>query len=372
MEELDKPSTDEIFHAALPICESYLKEYSDSYKRRCLDKLNDFMKTDVGKSFSSVLKYDKKVLDAIKPNMKEPDIYKLMSDRKQKLESELLFSNTIGKNDKIQTSEAIIQRMEKISDLQRDELTRAFVHRGLILSAFDERLEALNRFYPDKGEKYEMELESVIHDIVLPRGIDAKNVPTFSNCNLWILDERLNTYAFQGAYSNQRIIDISDSESEDIPDVVVFGDVNDNMVAESICIIEFKRPNRADKKIIDQINRYISAFLNHKIKNYRNEYITIDETTTFYCYAICDTNSPDFINDMKFLNMNKKFGGRGFYLWNSNVNASYDVIDHHQVFADAKIRYKVFFSYIGMEISADSVIVNKGEQLEVIINNNYE
>ncbi len=327
-----------------------------------------FTESDIGKSFLAVLKYDKEVLNIIKPNMKDPEIHKKMSERAQKIESELLFTTTLGKKNKVETSKAILKKMEIISDMQRDELTKMFVHRGLILSAFDERLESLNHFYPDKGEEYEMELESVIHDILLPRGTDAKNVPTLSNCNLWILDERLNTYAFQGAYSNLKICSISDLPSEDVPDVFIFGDLRDNMEAESVCIIEFKRPNRADTGIIDQINRYISAFTGHKIKNYRNESISVDEKTTFYCYAICDTNSPGFIEKMKFLNMNKKFGGRGYYLWNSNVGASYDVIDHHQLFADAKVRNKIFFTLIGMDVGSDTVVVTKGEQLEVELN----
>jgi hypothetical protein len=368
IDDFTDPTVDDIIKAVTPLSEDYLKLYTDSYNDRCRDVLRSFMDTDIGKSFSSVVKYSPNLIASITPDMTPEQMHKLMSDEYQKIESELLFSRSISKKDKVRTSEAVEERMVRINDLHRDELTRLFVHRGLVLSVFDERLESLNRFYPDKGEEYEMELESIIHDLLLPQGTDAKNVPTLSNCNLWILDERLNTYAFQGAYSNQRICKISDSPSEDVPDVVVFGDIRDNMNAESICIIELKRPNRADTGIIDQINRYISAFIGHKIKNYRNEGISVDDKTTFYCYAVCNTNSPGFDDKMRFLNMNKKFGGRGYYLWNSNVGASYDVIDHHQLFADAKIRNKVFFELIGMEVGADTVIVTKGEQLEVRLN----
>jgi hypothetical protein len=362
LEHYDKPSIDEIVDGVIPICEDYLKVYSDSHKERCMNRLKKFIDTDVGKSFSSVLKYDPEVMAAVKPDMKDSELHKLMSDRMQKLESELLFTPTLGKNPKTDTSEAVERRMNLIKDVQKDELTKMFVHRGLILSAFDDRLEALNRMHPEKNDEYKMELESVIHDLILPRGTDAKNQPTLSSCNLWILDERLNTYAFQGAYSDLQIRSISDSDSEDRPDVFIFGNIRDNMVAESICIIEFKRPNRGDKKIISQINRYIDEFIDNGVYNYRREKVTIDpNTTTFFCYAVCDTNSDDFKKELRHLDMNEKFGGRGYYSWNGQTRTAYDVIDHHQVFADAKCRYKVFFSLIGLEVGSDYVIVTKGE-----------
>lgn len=365
LEHYDKPSIDEIVEGVVPLCEDYLKVYSDSHKDRCAKRLKKFIDTDVGKSFSSVLKYDPEVMAAVKPDMKDSELHKLLSDRMQKLESELLFTPTLSKNPKTDTSGAVERRMNLIRDVQKDELTKMFVHRGLILSAFDDRLEALNRMYPDKDDDYKMELESVIHDLILPRGTDAKNQPTLSSCNLWILDERLNTYAFQGAYSDCQIRSISDFNSEDRPDVFVFGNVRDNMVAESICIIEFKRPNREDKQIISQINRYIDEFIDHGVYNYRREKVTIvPDITTFFCYAICDTNSDDFKKELRHLQMNEKFGGRGYYSWNGQTRTAYDVIDHHQVFADAKCRYTVFFSLIGLEVGSDYVIVTKGENGE--------
>ena len=365
IDQYDKPSIDEILEQVVPICEDYLKIYSDSHKDRCLTRLKSFIDTDIGKSFSSVLKYDPEVVTAVKPDMNDSDIHKLMSERMQKLESELLFTPSLGKNPKIDTSEAVERRMDLITSVQKDELTKMFVHRGLILSAFDDRLEALNRMYPEKNNEYKMELESVIHDLILPRGMDAKNQPTLSSCNLWILDERLNTYAFQGAYSDLKIKSISDSDSNDRPDIFIFGNIRDNMVAESICIIEFKRPNREDKKIISQINRYIDEFIDHGVYNYRGEKVTVDSnTTTFFCYAVCDTNSEDFKKELRHLDMNAKFGGRGYYSWNGQTHTAYDVIDHHQVFADAKCRYKVFFTLIGLEVGSDYVVVTKGENGE--------
>lgn len=369
IDEVDNPSIEEIINSVIPECEKYLKEYMDSHSERCLERLKSFIDTDIGKSFTAVLRYSPDVINSIKPDMTDPDIHKIMYESLQKIESELLFSNTLSKNSKVDISEAIEQKMEKIDAIHRDELTRLFVHRGLILSAFDERLEAINRLYPEHDEQYRMELESVIHDLILPRKTDSKNQPILSNNNLWILDERLYAYSFQGAYSDMKIRDISDCDSEDRPDIFIFGDVDDNMVAEGICIIEFKRPNLSDSNILEQINRYIDQFIDHGVYNYRNEKVTIDsDSTTFYCYAICDTNSDDFKKKIRHLHMNKKFGGRGYYSWDGETHTSYDIIDHHQVFADAKMRNKVFFELIGIEVGSDYVIVTKGDKIMIQIN----
>ena len=103
LEQYDKPSIDEIIDGVVPICEDYLKVYSDSHKDRCIKRLKKFIDTDVGKSFSSVLKYDPEVMMAVKPDMKDSELHKLMSDRMQKLESELLFTPTLNKNPKTDT-----------------------------------------------------------------------------------------------------------------------------------------------------------------------------------------------------------------------------------------------------------------------------
>lgn len=146
----------------------------------------------------------------------------------------------------------------------------------------------------------------------------------------------------------------------------------ESMEAKSICIIELKRPGRKDTNIIDQIYDYIDALKHSKIPNYRGEKVSITDRTIFYCYAICNT-AVDDIKTLASRNLMKPmFGDRGFFNWNSEYNCSIDLIDHHKIFADAKIRNKVFFSIIGMDISSDAVEVQKGPQLMINLNSEMD
>lgn len=365
------PSIKEIIDKIRPICEEYLKPYSDEYNQRCLGRLSAFVESAPGRMFSAAVKYDPALLSSIKPEMTDAELYQKCSESQSKLESLLLFKPvTDPKKKPIDDSIALSERFEKITKLQKDQLTKLITHRGIILSVYEERLEAIKREFADDQVKFEYELESVIHDLILPRGTDRKNQAIIETCNLWIVDERLEYYAFFGAYSDKKLCDISDSDSELRPDIFVFGDLTDNMEAKSVCIIELKRPERKDVNIINQIYDYIDALKNSKITNYRGVNVSITDSTVFYCYAICSTSSKEIITLAKRNQMKSQFGDRGFFVWNPDYNCSLDLIDHHKVFSDAKIRNKVFFSTIGLEVSSDAVIVNKGKPM--VISSNSE
>lgn len=365
----DIPSIKEILDRIRPLCENYLDPYSSKYKSLCSGRLKSFVESDKGKMFSAVLKYDPTIVSSVTPNVSDEDLYRICSERQSKIEAEIIFHPKQKHGAlPIDDSEAIDEQFKKITILQKDQLTKLVTHRGLILSTYAERLEAINRLYSNDSGQFEYELESVIHDLILPRGTDAKKQPVIDSCNLWILDERLYYYSFQGAYSDKRICDISTSISKLRPDIVLFGDIDDERVAKSICIIELKRPQRSDKNIIDQIYDYIDAIMKEKMTDYRGEPISITPSTSFYCYAICNISSQDMDNIAKRNHMKPQFGGRGYYMWNSDYNCSMDLIDHHRVFSDAKLRNEIFFSTIGFTVTSDAVIVEKGEKLTVKLN----
>ena len=365
----DIPSIKEILDKIRPLCEAYLDPYSSKYKAMCSEKLKKFVESDKGKMFSAVLKYDPTIFSSITPNVSDEYLYRICSERQSKLEAEIIFHPEQRTNAlPIDDHEALDERFTKISILQKDQLAKLVTHRGLILSTYSERLGAIKRLYSGDSVKFEYELESVIHDLILPRGTDAKKQPVLDSCNLWILDERLYYYAFQGAYSDKKICSISTSVSKLRPDIVIFGDIDDARVAKSICIIELKRPQRKDKNIIDQIYDYIDAIMNEKIINYCGEAISVTQETSFYCYAICNISSHDVDNIAKRNHMKPQFGGRGYYMWNSDYNCSMDLIDHHRVFSDAKLRNEIFFSTIGFTVTSDAVIVEKGEKLTIRLN----
>lgn len=368
--DFDKPCIREIMDVISPICDEFLKPYSDAYVKQCSQRLTTFIESESGCMFSSVVKYDPNLISLIKPDMTDKELYLKCSESQSQLESELVF-NPHNQKSPIDDITAIEEQFNKITDLQKDQLTKLIIHRGLILSTYDERLEAIQAVKTKDNIKFSYELESIIHDIILPRGTDRKNKVVLETCNLWILDERLNYYAFFGAYSDKRLCDISDSKSQLRPDIFLFSDIDEeNMKAKGICIIELKRPERGDTNIINQIYDYIDAIRNLKIKNYRGESISITDQTVFYCYAVCNVADKDIINLANRNQMKPQFGNRGFFVWNDQYNCSLNLIDHHKIFSDAKMRNKVFFSMIGLDVCSDSVKIKKDTSLVVQLNPN--
>ena len=369
--DYEMPCIKEIMDAINPICDEFLKPYSETYVRKCSQRLKKFVESESGCMFSATVKYDPELISSIKPEMTDEELYRKCSDSQSKMESQIIF-NPNRKKGPVDDSSAIEEHLDKITNLQKDQLTRLIIHRGLILSAFDERLEAIQSEYKDDKIKFSYELESVIHDIILPRGTDRKNRAILETCNLWIIDDRLEYYAFYGAYSDRNLCDISDNESKLRPDIFLFGDITESMEAKSICIIELKRPGRKDVNIIEQIYDYIDALKHSKIPNYRGEKVSITDGTVFYCYAICNTAVDDIKTLASRNQMKPMFGDRGFFNWNREYNCSIDLIDHHKIFADAKMRNKVFFSIIGMDTSSDMVKVQKGPQLMINLNSEID
>lgn len=365
----EKPCIKEITDAITPICDDFLRPYSDVYIQKCSNRLKAFIESEHGCMFSASVKYDPELITIIKPEMTDEELYQKCSESQSELESKILF-NPKRKKGPVDVSPAIEEQLSKITDLQKDQLAKLVIHRGLILSTFDERLEAIKAECENDKIKFSYELESVIHDIILPRGTDRKDKAILETCNLWIIDERLNYYAYFGAYSDKKLCDISNNESQLRPDIFLFGDITDDMEAKSMCIIELKRPERRDANIINQIYDYIDALRHSEIKNYRGESVSISDNTVFYCYAICNTSDDDIRSLASRNQMKPQFGNRGFFVWNGEYNCSLDLIDHHKIFADAKMRNRVFFSMIELNVSSDSVNVTKGPPLKVNLNSN--
>jgi hypothetical protein len=152
----------------------------------------------------------------------------------------------------------------------------------MIINLIDKKLELIKN-----DTKYQS--ESVIHDILFPRYTTSDQI-LYENHNLWIIDENLAYHHY--AASNKTISDISTSNSEKIPDIIIFDDIDDNSIAKSISIIELKRPqrNNLDQSPIGQMLNIIPEIQNKKIKRENGRDIQVDESTRYNCFLICDIN----------------------------------------------------------------------------------
>jgi len=361
IEEHDLPSLSEIKKQVVERCEKYLVPYSDYYLDKCKARMKEFNDSEYGKPFSAAVKYDSDLIKNIRPDMTPEEMYDKYSQSQAKVESSVIFRPATRKKSKIDNSDAIESEFEKVNQIQKDQLTRMIIHRSIVIATYRNRLDAINDECGEDKKRFIYEQEKLIHDILLPRGTDKRNRPTYESCNLWMLDERLNQYVFMNvAYSEKKIGDSKDERINLRPDIVIFGDITEDECAKSVAIIELKRPQRKDTSIIDQLIKYVEEIDCGTAIDYCGQPIkTSPGMTTYYCYAVCDVNSPEFKTLMKRWSMKPQFGGSSYFRWHDEYNASITAIDHVKIVSDAKTRNKIFFEMISVNIDKDDIIVKK-------------
>jgi len=98
-----------------------------------------------------------------------------------------------------------------------------------MIKTYRNRLDRIREFDGANKDKLIFEQEKLIHDIILPRGTDGKKISTYDSCNLWMIDERLNQYVYltSATYSNKGFKTFSNIDSTDKPDIILFGDKDD-------------------------------------------------------------------------------------------------------------------------------------------------
>lgn len=156
---------------------------------------------------------------------------------------------------------------------------------------------------------------------------------------------------------------------------MVFGDKTEEESVKSVAIIELKRPQRKDTSIVDQLIKYVEEIESGSATDYCGQTIkTLHKTTTYYCYAICDVNSPEFKSLMKKWSMKPQFGGSSYFRWHEEYNASIAAIDHVKIVSDAKMNNNIFFKMIGVNIDKDDIIIQKmdGDRCSVELRDDCE
>ena len=349
------PSLRQIRDEVYRICWDYLEPYRNRYREGCKRRLQQFIESgDAGKLFSAVMEYDEELLDSITPEMPDEEVFRICGEHQAKMESLILYDSHKGRpaND----SDLVENLLGKIDKLEKDNLARCIIHRKLMIRTYRNRLDILKREVRDK-EKLAYEEEKVLHDILLPRGTDYHDRATFLSNNLWMLDDRVYFYSFLGAYSNKDFRIFSSSDSEERPDIVVFGDVDKDEVVRSMAIIELKRPMRIDKDVIGQVYDYIDRLKGKKVQDYRGRSLKVTELTTYHCDIICDTGLDGFDQLMRRSMITPMFGGMGYHARNPEYNAYIEVVDHVALTTDAERRNAVFFNLVGVDVDHEELIV---------------
>ena len=338
----DEITMEQIEGAAMALTKSYLAPIIASVEAQKSERINKYVQNQ-SPMLRAVIKYCPEAMKEIELNCTDEKMVQTLYSFKGKAEYEIR-----QKSDKLLRSQGkSIEEMkpqyeeitEKLDVLQKDQLAGYVLFRKMIIDLLDKKL-AMN-----SGGKYSN--EDIVHDIVFPRKTDSDSI-SFENHNLWLIDELLAFHSY--AASDKRQCDILTSTSEERPDVVVFSEVGEDRRARAVSILEFKKPQRTtfDEDPTRQLFRYVREIRNKEsVWTQNGRPVTVDITTRFYCYVICDITQQvrEFAENGNYATLQ---GECGYYTYNRNHNAHVEIVAFDKIVIDAKQRHKAFFEMLGI------------------------
>jgi len=282
-----------------------------------------------------------RVIDRIKTDMTDEQIEDIFAEtetvinRTAKKDAKRLV-NKRGK-DIFMSEEEQEKILRNYTETQKNALAKYIIRRREVLDVYEQCLA--------KNEDENYEDEELFHNILFPKKTTSDEVDVIDECNLWILDERLNYFEF--ATSDKQMRGISDSTSEESLDVLVFAEKVENGFVKEVAIIELKKPENYDRGVEQQVFKYVDLVKDTKAFDYKRHKIILKEDAWFYCYIICDTTDKMLQKILREMEYYPLYGGRGYYKLHKEIRAHVEFIDHRRLIIDAKSRNKVFFEKLG-------------------------
>ena len=320
---------------------NYLSEVIASVENQKSERIANYVQNE-SPMLRAVIKYFPEAAKEIELNTPDEKMAQILYSYKGKAEYEIKKnSEKLLRTQATSISEIETEYQElavKLEDFQKDQLAGYVIFRKMIIDLLEKKLE-LNA----EGKYHN---EDIVHDIVFPRKTDSNHI-AYENHNLWLIDELLAFHSI--ASSDNKLSDMSQQATDERPDIVVFSEVDEERRARAISIIEFKKPQRTnfDEDPTKQLFRYVREIRNKGVWLSNGRQVTVDDTSRFYCYAICDITNQikEFAENGNYAPLQ---GGYGFYTYNRNHNAHVEIVAFDKIVMDSKKRHKAFFEHLGI------------------------
>ena len=349
-------SIEEIQMAAIKSSRDHLDNYLVALREEKDEYIKTFVDTEAPQ-YKSLLKYTDRI-ERIKPGLSydklDIELHKLRNDISVETREgvgKLLSSSSALAPNTQEFADDLKKVMGMITSMSESDLADYVVQRKMILMLF-ERVLKLN-------SKNSYELEARIHNIVFPMKKSSDEVD-YREHNLWLIDERLAYHRF---LRSDKPLDALDKDSPK-PDIVVASlltriQFENNLLYtdsqstpyDSFTIIEFKRPMRdyysgKEDDPIAQVQRYVN-FINSGDATSNDGRGINPKNAKFYCYIVCDVTKEirEFANDRGFTETGD---GEGYFWYNTNSKAYYEVISYDKLLKDSKQRNQILFDKLGI------------------------
>lgn len=241
--------------------------------------------------------------------------------------------------------------IERENELGKSSVALYVVHRKVMLDFLEESLET----DPGTGR---YPLEEIVHKIIYPMRTASSDVP-YEQQNLWIIDERLTYYGFLASDMPLDRMAALANASASRPDIMIFDDAlsfaeEGGGALNSLVIVEFKRPGRADYSKgdpVEQVYRMIREIKGGHFRDRSGREIKVaSERIPAYAYVICDlTKEVEIIAENRSLWRTPD--NLGFYGFNPALAAYIEIISYDKLLVDAKKRNRILFDKLHLPTS---------------------
>jgi hypothetical protein len=342
----------DIRNACVDFVRNDLSEVIADINTSKLDRIRNYVATDAP-HYRVLLKRAVEFIDRIPPGGSKNDLelalHRELHQREVELKKE--GSRIIVEAAKLDDYEGYRERLshflENNNELGVAALAQYITHRKIILDLFEKALNSR-----DDGR---YPLERILHQIIFPMKSSTDDT-FYSQQNLWLLDERLNSHAFIHSDRQLRSIDGLGSQSALRPDLIAFdqeyilGDGPQPL--NSLTVVEFKRPMRDDyteevnplKQVFDMVEKVRSGT---KLDANGRPIAVANSNIPTTCYVVCDL-TPKLKKILSERDATILPDGQGFYGYSRHYSAYFEVLDYGKVLRDARRRNGVLFDKLNL------------------------
>lgn len=335
---------DAVLSTSLSFIEAYLADYITEIKKRKREQIDSFVAQDKP-TYRYLLHNRPEVYDQIPAGL-EADALDLelhrqvqIWEREIKQQEKQLEKMAREKIDETDTNykEIFDHYWTGVTELSKTCLAEYVTRRKAILHILEDALTI-----QDNGR---FKKEDVIHSIICPMRHTSDEMQ-FEEMNLWVIDERLAYHRFLASDKTIKSLPEIDSSSTKELDIAVFDRAfafsEDDALLNTITIVEFKKPDNKKDNPISQMGGYIDEIVSGRKKRANGLSFGDCTRTSFRCFAICDMTAR-MERHCKDAGFRITPDGMGYYGYQPERNAYFEVISYSKLLTDAKKRNQVLF-----------------------------
>lgn len=335
---------DSILSASIDSIKGYLADYLSEINKKKHEQIDNFVANEKP-TYRYLLHKRPDVYDKIPANLRQDALELELHKHVQEWEQELKLQ---GKQLEKEAKEAATEldasfhdRFEQywagVTELSKTCLAEYVTRRKAILAILEDALTV-----QDNGK---FKKEDVIHTIICPMRHTSDDI-SFEEMNLWIIDERLAYHRFLASDKTIKSLPEVDSTSTKEVDLAVFDRAfaytDDEGPLNTITIVEFKKPDNTRDNPISQMGGYIDEIMAGRKKRANGLAFGDCGKTAFRCFAVCDLTQK-MIRCCRDAGFRITPDGMGYYGYQPERNAYFEVISYSKLLADAKKRNKILF-----------------------------